>query len=228
MALENRVKTLEDELGILKDQIRNTLLEIQEQILFHYYPDLRAQEAPAPDAAAPALRGNGSQHGAASFSGVQRVTMAELEPAPAVDAPALRVGSLVRSDALRSLSDAGDAPEAALPPEGTGAASLAPPEAESTDWGLVARLTEWAGGSVQKIGKERTIRAIEIYANAGYLDQGVRDALLQLIELSDDEPPAERVRLRVVLELLLKLNEALGRDVDVAATRRLVEEVKVG
>ncbi|HPL30550.1 MAG TPA: hypothetical protein PLG21_21105, partial [Anaerolineae bacterium] len=59
-------------------------------------------------------------------------------------------------------------------------------------------------------------------------DQGVRDALLQLIELSDDEPPAERVRLRVVLELLLKLNEALGRDVDVAATRRLVEEVKVG
>ncbi|MHB0856078.1 MAG: hypothetical protein ACYC5M_00740 [Anaerolineae bacterium] len=50
MELEQRVKLLEDELKILKNQIQTTLLEIQEQILVHYYPALRAESAQAGDA----------------------------------------------------------------------------------------------------------------------------------------------------------------------------------
>jgi len=38
--LEQRVKTLEYEMKILKNQIQRTLLDIQEQILIHYYPTL--------------------------------------------------------------------------------------------------------------------------------------------------------------------------------------------
>lgn len=40
MALEERVKELEDELKVLKNEIQTTLLDIQEQILSHYYPSL--------------------------------------------------------------------------------------------------------------------------------------------------------------------------------------------
>ena len=40
MALEDRVKELEDELKVLKNEIQTTLLDIQEQILSHYYPTL--------------------------------------------------------------------------------------------------------------------------------------------------------------------------------------------
>lgn len=40
MALEDRVKELEDELKVLKNEIQTTLLDIQEQILSHYYPSL--------------------------------------------------------------------------------------------------------------------------------------------------------------------------------------------
>jgi hypothetical protein len=41
--LEQRVKTLEYEIKILKNEVQRTLLEIQEQILIHYYPDLRSE-----------------------------------------------------------------------------------------------------------------------------------------------------------------------------------------
>jgi hypothetical protein len=42
--LEQRVKALEYDMKILKNEIQRTLLEVQEQILVHYYPDLRSEE----------------------------------------------------------------------------------------------------------------------------------------------------------------------------------------
>lgn len=50
MELEQRVKTLEYEFKILKNEVQRTLLDIQEQLLVHYYPTLRAEES-APSAA---------------------------------------------------------------------------------------------------------------------------------------------------------------------------------
>jgi len=47
--LEQRVKTLEYEVKILKNEVQRTLLDIQEQILIHYYPVLRTEET-APSA----------------------------------------------------------------------------------------------------------------------------------------------------------------------------------
>jgi len=48
MSLEQRVKTLEYEMKIMKNEIQQTLLDIQEQILLHYYSSLRTDEqAPA-------------------------------------------------------------------------------------------------------------------------------------------------------------------------------------
>ena len=42
--LEQRVKTLEYEIKILKADVQRTLLDIQEQVLVHYYPALRTEE----------------------------------------------------------------------------------------------------------------------------------------------------------------------------------------
>ena len=42
--LEGRVKTLEYEMKILKNEIQRTLLDIQEQVLIHYYPSLRMED----------------------------------------------------------------------------------------------------------------------------------------------------------------------------------------
>ncbi len=49
MTLEQKVKTLEYEMKILKNEIQQTLLDIQEQLLLHYYPSLRTSESSPPD-----------------------------------------------------------------------------------------------------------------------------------------------------------------------------------
>jgi hypothetical protein len=49
--LEQRVKALEYEMKILKNEIQRTLLEIQEQVLVHYYPSLRSADAEPPKSA---------------------------------------------------------------------------------------------------------------------------------------------------------------------------------
>jgi len=48
MELDQRVKALEYELKILKNEIQRTLLDIQEQVLIHYYPALRTDDTTPP------------------------------------------------------------------------------------------------------------------------------------------------------------------------------------
>ncbi|HEY4688195.1 MAG TPA: hypothetical protein VIK33_02700 [Anaerolineae bacterium] len=55
MELEQRVKALEYEMKILKNEVQRTLLDIQEQILIHYYPALRLEESGTPEGAIQAL-----------------------------------------------------------------------------------------------------------------------------------------------------------------------------
>ena len=61
MSLETRVETLEHELKILKNEIETTLLEIQNQVLIHYYPVLRAEDTPVQTAVAPKRAGCSSR-----------------------------------------------------------------------------------------------------------------------------------------------------------------------
>ncbi|MBC7337323.1 MAG: hypothetical protein H5U01_13805, partial [Clostridia bacterium] len=49
MDLEQRIRKLEDELKILKNQIQATLLDIEEQLMGHYYPSLRSSTPEQPD-----------------------------------------------------------------------------------------------------------------------------------------------------------------------------------
>jgi hypothetical protein len=51
MALEDRVAVLEDQMKILTNEIQSILLDIEEQILAHYYPELRAEESSSSEGA---------------------------------------------------------------------------------------------------------------------------------------------------------------------------------
>lgn len=74
MKLESRVEALEQELKILKNEIQSTLLEIREQVLNHYYPELRAEEPPRAKRLAEKPReGSSSTHGQSKISGNARV-----------------------------------------------------------------------------------------------------------------------------------------------------------
>ena len=64
MELDQRVKALEYEIKILKNEIQRTLLDIQEQVLIHYYPTLRSDDSLPPEAIAQAF--NAKQAAAAA------------------------------------------------------------------------------------------------------------------------------------------------------------------
>lgn len=191
MALEDRVRALEDEVSILKNQVQSTLLEIQEQILIHYYPELRGKEAAPPDLPVP-LSGNNGAAGSL--------------PPPAAYVEAY-----------------GEVPAATPQP------SPRPEEAgEPAGWAAVTPLMQWASESVERIGKERTIKAIEICGEGGCLGPELSDALLQLIALSDEEPLVEKVSLRDIVDVLFAMAEAVGRESDLAVAPWPVEEEHVG
>lgn len=46
--MEKRIKSLEYEMKILKNQLQRTLLDVQEQILVHQYPSLRQDDGSTP------------------------------------------------------------------------------------------------------------------------------------------------------------------------------------
>ncbi len=195
MALEDRIKLLEGEIAVLKGQIHSTLLEIQEQILNHYYPDLRADESGPAEVASRGSRPSRTP----GFVGLQRVTLGE--PAPTDSQPDGAEGE----------------------PTAPGAPAPQPAIDRWADWPLVTRLMKWASESVERIGRERTAKAIEICAQGGFLAPGVRDMLLQLIALSDDQAAPTAVGLRAIADTLSELNDILDGAADMSDAARLVE-----
>ena len=114
MELDQRVKALEYEIKILKNEIQRTLLDIQEQVLIHYYPTLRSDDSLPPEAIAQAF--SAKQAAAASSAAV---------PAPApTPIPAVKKVSLedIRAQSEPAAALATAATLAAAAPARTGCA----------------------------------------------------------------------------------------------------------
>ncbi len=90
MELEQRVKTLEYEMKILKNEIQRTLLDIQEQVLVHYYPALRTEEAGPSDGTIQAVEALRAKQVPA--------------PAPAAPAPVAPIVEAVPAPAAKKVS----------------------------------------------------------------------------------------------------------------------------
>ncbi|MGQ9682369.1 MAG: hypothetical protein ACUVX9_07525 [Anaerolineae bacterium] len=239
MALEDRVKALEQEVAVLKDQIRNTLLEIQEQVLIHYYPELRANEmVPVGVAMPPAQSSGGNGHDGANGNGrgngngtgngrgkrngssgtTRRYILEELHP----DDGMLQAGV---AGSHNGAGGNGSASANGLTLRHSGAAFAGRDDGK---WATVKRLMVWARDAVGEIGAERTIKLVEIAAKGGSLDTDAKEALLQIIALGDGEVPAARVSMGAIVDTFLSLNQILGSENDAAEVQWLMEEAKVG
>lgn len=215
MQLEDRISVLEDEMKVLKNEIQSTLLDIQEQVLIHYYPSLRAEGSSPSEDIMESLQSTLSER-------------RKGEPKETSALPRTRessLGGIMQS--LESLSEEakGVPPKDALtPPEGQ------PPSRSRKE---VRRppfieLAEWVSDSVERIGGERTREAIEIYAKGGYLAPEVKDTLLQFISLGNEESPPEKVGIEEMLDIFLKLDKVLGYRSDVEAALPPIEEDEIG
>lgn len=194
MDLEKRVQRLEDDVNILKNQVRNTLLDIQEQLSVHYHPSLRSKRA---------------QRAARDASSAPK-DVEEPEDAPCAEhdddsgPPKVKRVSL---EEIRHAPREGVAAPEGVPP----AADAARPKTEGrADTGLYTELLQWASASIDTIGPEHTRRILETYASDGHLAPGLAESVIRLAALSSSTPTDREPSLQETLEALRTLNEVLA------------------
>lgn len=263
MDVEVKIQTLEAEMKILKNEVHEVLLEIQEQILLHYYPSLRPEELEPSDAVIQALDAMREKQQARQFAkeateleeeteipawlnsmiptsseereGSTLVDESELAQAEIPDwvrnldpvsGKSASNGSSARdnvrkrartppakeredsesppsvnmSRALYSLkhSRLRDDQQGEVDPERE--ADLAPAQVatapqppflkekvagddEEQTWRSFPNLVDWLHQSVEAIGARRTRKALDIYAEEGYLSPSVQEALERILAL---------------------------------------------
>jgi len=159
--LEQRVKTLEYEMKILKNEIQKTLLDIQEQVLIHYYPTLRTEESSPSEGLVQAIE-------------ALRSKQAKPEEAPNP--------SVAKKITLDEAHGGADRPVQASPAFAANGA---------LDQAAMIKLSGWASDSAAKLGKERTGRLVTICGNRGILTPEVRDVLLRVVSLSKAAAPGK-------------------------------------
>ena len=199
MELEHRVEKLEEELKVLKNQIQNTLLDIQEQIVSHNYPYLRSNEASKTQAnsVAPQNPTNGQE---------EKKSTTEDAAAP------------FRAKAL-SLRDMARPPDPVV--SQVDRVQRADDEKRPNLTGFMA-VVHWMNATVLQIGREYTRRALDSYAERGHLAPQVASAVFQLLSRVQDEEPLERVGIAEILDALIGLNQVLGLETPVDIQEALI------
>lgn len=202
MELEQRVKTLEYEMKILKNEVQRTLLDIQEQVLVHYYPTLRTEESKPSEGTIKALeelraRQTG-QPAAPPAPAAPTTPAATMPPAP----PVIKKVSLeeiraaqnelttepaqANQTAVKKLIEWSKKPDSGSSGNGNG------DESAAVERGSL-KLLEWLMNSATKVGDGRDGKQVN-----------------------------------QVLDELTKLNALVGRAGNIEEALRLIEEAKLG
>jgi hypothetical protein len=196
--LEIRLEALEAEVKVLKNEIQTILLEIQEQVLLHYYPSLRVEDDEPSDTVIQALEEvRRKRQAAADPAEATTTTHAAQAPIDFMvgkipgngDSNGADLGpprAAERSGAWRTPSRAVTDPSLPLPPP-SGVAdfhrSAVARESQSDEWGTFSEMAAWVQESINRIGAERTTHLIELYAEQGILSPQAADGLARLMSL---------------------------------------------
>ena len=223
MELEQRIKTLEYEMKILKNEVQRTLLDVQDQVLSQY--------PPAPQTDQPKTSGT-----------IQAVeTLQARQPAQPMVAPAAPAAARAAFPPARPVIVPAAAAESSKPTASAPAAVSAAPElkkvsleeiraaqeelaAESpqSNSAIADKLIEWAKKS--DAGSTTVADSNAATAERGSLK------LLEWLMNSATKVTGERDEKRVseVLDQLTKLNSLVDRASNMEEALRLIEEAKLG
>lgn len=204
-ALNSKVSALEDEMRIVKGEVKQVLTEIRSAILVMDNPFEESGARPRAVQVVPAVPEE----------------PARIEPVPAApavpthDAPPTLLHAVPPSPPEAPLQPHFDAPAATE--RARASAPVAAPR-----WSLltVASLAAWAEEALQRLGAQRLAILLDLCETAGYLTPEARQALGRVAELDLPAPP-ERAAPMEVTVLLRQLDALLQGDQRDAGTRTL-------
>ncbi|MCD6520730.1 MAG: hypothetical protein J7M05_12510 [Anaerolineae bacterium] len=201
--IDQRIRTLEYELKILKSEIQRALLDIQEQILTHYYPELRSGE----DVPGESVK--------QAFEAI-RQKKAALAPAEEESEEAGEGKPQVKQVSLEEIR----ARQAQAVEASAGNGELSHEQ--------IAALSEWVAEAVNKIGAERTAALIKTSTQKGWLVKEVVSFLEKLVALHESDEEPAKVSVNQILEVVLALDKVLQRSADPEEALALIEEANLG
>ena len=193
---EQRIKNLEEELKVLKNQIRAVLLDIKEQLATGGNGHSSQQSVPPWESGTPAAPHRESDAGVASkvASGAEKGVV---EPGP---------GSGIAEDTQPSLkSFLGLTQKASLATGDTNGEGR-------VDLLTISVLAQWLSRAAATVSKEQIGKLVEIYDITGNLPPRLKQAILLLADLYGDgnrAEDAEDVPATVSLQLLIELDSLL-------------------
>ena len=228
MELNQKISELDAELKLLKNEVKEVLLDIRESILDYENPFTTV-------AAAPPTVVEIRQEPTA-----QTVVAQQEQPAARVEFPEERQGAVERGtdqnpeaqpDRIAEKGgvreEGGTFPTAPGPVEPVPSLATQPPPFSMTeqrtgagplDLATIAGLGQWAGSGVTRIGRKRVEAIIQIYRMTGHLMPGLDEVLMELTRLVDGEEPAAPVTMRECIGALVQLDSLVGRSGSSGAT----------
>jgi len=210
MELEQRVKTLEYEMKIVKNEIQRTLLDIQEQVLIHYYPTLRLEETAVPKTVTDTLEQLRAKSANEAKPGNEPVKPASEPKAASPETPS-------NPTTIKKVSlDEVHAAQAQL---------ISEPDAANAI--NIVELVNWATKSSARIGSERVKQVIRAYGKKMVIPSEMKNVLVQVVSLDTSRGP-EKVEMDDLLIELAKFDAALGRPANPQSAKALIEEAGIG
>jgi hypothetical protein len=219
--LEQRVKTLEYELKILKNEIQRTLLDIQEQVLVHYYPDLRTNSDSDADAVSHSMATIQEKKGqldataqlraraaaASEKANPQSAPIAAVPVAPTPTPPPPPVQQPMRvAQAVSAAAAGGD---------------------EATPAQMMA-LSDWVSDTVAHIGRGRTAQVVDAAGSMGWIAADAVPFLQRLADIGDETSVPASLPTNDILNAVVGLQSASGRDPDPEDALNLIDEAHLG
>ena len=233
MAVEERVRDLESEVKVLKNEIQAVLLNIQDQVLTYYAtpftPDLGNFHSDD-EVAAGSGSSEGSGTGDPSYSTWEgALTVVDrLEEGQGGEAVPDEGVAELQTEQLPTRRDEGDSlVDIVKSWTGTTQEVEPVPRQSQEEWleslegdvnlALLAKLATWANAAVKRMGGKRAKAILETYVMTGLISSNVARLLEVFVTFDGRGRPAGKLATRDVLATLMNLDKILGRKVDATA-----------
>lgn len=192
------MKEIEVELKVLKNEIKQALLDIREQLLTQHQNPFYMVDRPAEGRPSEVRQIQPAAGGEEPREPPKAIAREQKERTPATGQ-----AETVLSREQEERTPAEDFP------------SLDKRESRRNnspiDLTTIAGLAQWASNSIRRVGKERVVAIVEVYQKSGLISPSIAEILLKLINLAEEEKLEKKVTMKDCIAVFVQLDSVLGR-----------------